>query len=379
METVLAAVIIIFLILFAALTLSDAFLTSQNDIQAAWQEMGERMDEQSRVHIESLDATAIFSGTTVEVTMRNNGSVRLADYEDWDVIVQYYDTSTPSGYQIAWLPYVSSVPASNQWSVGGLYIDAASNQPEQYEPGIWNPGEEIILTIVVNPAVGIGKSIQAAMITPVGVGTSTITVRNIPPVLAANTGVTVNEFSSRLITSPALETTDADNTTAELVYTVTTAPAGGTLSLGSSFTQADIDAGLLTYTHISSSPDSFIFDVSDGIDTISSQTFTLTINQPPALVNNSGITVGAPGSTVNITSTELQYSDADNTAAQLTYSIVFAPTKGTLSLGSSFTQADIDAGLLSYTNSGVVSTDVFQFQVSDGEATLATVTFTIGM
>ena len=50
------------------------------------------------------------------------------------------------------------------------------------------------------------------------------------------------------ISSAWLTTTDADNTTAQLVYTITSGPTYGTVkrsgSATTSFTQADINAGL---------------------------------------------------------------------------------------------------------------------------------------
>ena len=66
---------------------------------------------------------------------------------------------------------------------------------------------------------------------------------------------------------------------------LSTDPAGAPVS---SFTQADIDAGILIYTHSGSETvaDSFAFMVSDGVgNTTSSQTFNIMVtpvNEPPA-------------------------------------------------------------------------------------------------
>ena len=73
-----------------------------------------------------------------------------------------------------------------------------------------------------------------------------------------------------------------DNTTSQLVYTVTSAPGNGTLRLlgtalnvSDTFTQADINAGNVTYDHDGSETlsDSFGFDVDDGQGVVSSGTF----------------------------------------------------------------------------------------------------------
>jgi hypothetical protein len=67
---------------------------------------------------------------------------------------------------------------------------------------------------------------------------------------------------------------------------VTSVPANGTLLLsglalgvGDSFTQADLDLGLVTYGHDGSetSSDGFGFDVTDGTDTIAGQSFAITV------------------------------------------------------------------------------------------------------
>ena len=82
-----------------------------------------------------------------------------------------------------------------------------------------------------------------------------ITAVNDEEVLATNTGTTVAEGSTgNTVTTAMLETTDVDNTDAQLVYTVDAVTSNGTLRLigtalgvNDTFTQADIDAGNVTY------------------------------------------------------------------------------------------------------------------------------------
>ncbi|HUI26666.1 MAG TPA: NF038122 family metalloprotease, partial [Candidatus Kryptonia bacterium] len=90
---------------------------------------------------------------------------------------------------------------------------------------------------------------------------------------------------------------------------------------------------------------------------------------PPTLVVNNSLTVGI-GKSVTITSSSLAFTDVDNPDTQLTYTIVTGPADGTLLKSgvatSSFTQADIDNGLMSYSENGTaVSSDSFIFTVSD--------------
>ena len=117
--------------------------------------------------------------------------------------------------------------------------------------------------------------------------TINVAPQNDAPGLAANTGSTVVQGLSDPITLSELQVTDADNSPAQLTYTVTTAPVNGRLELTTapgvaitSFTQADINAGRLVFVHSGavSTSDSFIFTVSDGVGgMIGATTFTFTV------------------------------------------------------------------------------------------------------
>jgi len=74
-----------------------------------------------------------------------------------------------------------------------------------------------------------------------------------------------------------LAATDVDNTANELIYTVTVLPTQGSISM-TTFTQADIDNGNFTYTHVGAGPDSFLFTVSDGVSEIGPFTFNISVN-----------------------------------------------------------------------------------------------------
>ena len=105
--------------------------------------------------------------------------------------------------------------------------------------------------------------------------------------LDTNAGLTLDEGAFGTITATELATSDVDNTAAQIVYTVDAATANGTLSLNwvpltatDTFTQADIDAGLLRYRHDGgeTTSDSFGFTVDDGAGTNTSATFNFAIN-----------------------------------------------------------------------------------------------------
>lgn len=95
-------------------------------------------------------------------------------------------------------------------------------------------------------------------------------------------------------------------------------------------------------------------------------------NEDPILVNNDTLPV-VIGQSAAVTTEFLLSTDIDNSAAELTYTVLMATTKGTLKLngvdlviGSTFTQADIDNGSLEYTHTGSEGEiDQFQFDVRD--------------
>jgi hypothetical protein len=208
-----------------------------------------------------------------------------------------------------------------------------------------------------------------------GKGTSTTFAGNFLPKLVNNVGLIVNSGESGVIGSDLLKTTDDDDAAANLTYTVTTPSAQGALNLGANFTQADVDRGALSYSHTGGGNDTFQFTVSDGKDTIGSYTFQITVNEPPEMPVNTGLNVPANG-TAALGDLLLKAADSDNAPSELVYTVTVPPTKGVLSMGTRFTQADIDAGSVSYTHMGG-GTDSFKFTVSDGRATIGPFTFTI--
>lgn len=112
---------------------------------------------------------------------------------------------------------------------------------------------------------------------------------DIAPVLATNTGAQLETGTSKTITNAMLSVTDADNTTAQLSFTLQSLPAKGTLKLngtalsnGDTFTQADIDAGKLSFVGASTTgSDNFSFTLSDGAGgSIAQISFNINLSAP---------------------------------------------------------------------------------------------------
>ena len=198
------------------------------------------------------------------------------------------------------------------------------------------------------------------------------------------------------ITSAILQATDPDDNASNLEYTVQSLPNvvpgltidGVMLNVGDSFTQEDIDNDLLAYSHDSSDqsgPLSVVLDLTDSSG--SSQPVTLllnVINDAPFLDTNAPLVVEADSSSA-LTTASLLFEDADDDSSDRVYTVLSGPSSGTLARASdptvaivSFTQEDIDNGLV-YTHDGslTTTTDSFEFEVSDGQATTNPETFSI--
>ena len=176
MESALASIILIIALLFGVLTFSDAYFATQDVLLVATQEMTARNQEQTHTALTLIAAATKNAGANVELTFRNTGSAKLADFEQWDVVVQYY--TVQDDYLIKWIPYAESAnPGDNKWGVGGIYLTAATLTPEVYEPGILNPGEELVMRLKLFPIVGTKTTNLVTIAVANGVSQAAIFVR----------------------------------------------------------------------------------------------------------------------------------------------------------------------------------------------------------
>lgn len=215
------------------------------------------------------------------------------------------------------------------------------------------------------------------------IGTVDITVNGVNdlPTVAVNIGSTTSEGGNDIVVVTELEASDPDHTASEITFTLTDAVDNGTLfidldsstdlnnsetalGVGDSFTQADIDAGLLTYIHDGSetTSDSFTFDLSDPIGTgDTDQVFQFTINNddndPPVLLGDFMLEV-AEGNSVALTLADLDEDDPDDDGDDLTYTVT-NPVNGFVALSSApavqvntFTQTQLAAGVVLFVHDG---------------------------
>lgn len=142
--------------------------------------------------------------------------------------------------------------------------------------------------------------------------------------------------------------------------------------------------------HGASVNDTFKYTLSDSQGRTAVGTATLQIvgqNDPPSVVTNLGFTV-VEGASVPITNDRLSASDPDDTAAELTFFVQTAPLNGRLERTdqpnvaiTSFTQAQVDAGIIVYRHNGSETTmDQITLRLSDGgEDGAVSITFAVSI
>jgi hypothetical protein len=166
-ETAVVSLICIALVVFGSMTMSRGFLTSVDSSTAGLQALGHRDEIIMRTELTPV-SDSMPAANTLELILENSGQTKLADFDKWDVIVQYYDgTGT---YHTAWLPYVVGVPGDNEWGVVWIQLNGAA---EVFEPNVLNHGEQIKIRAQLSPPVGAGTVNMAVVATPNGVPVST--------------------------------------------------------------------------------------------------------------------------------------------------------------------------------------------------------------
>ena len=165
METVISTLIVAALIILAVVGLSQTSLSAQSTIAQSTGQMQERAGDRARTSLTAVSAQTTPLGDAVQITLKNTGSTKLATFNEWDVILQYSDGTSNHAQ---WYSFGSGV---NQWSEQ-LYQVVPT--PEAIDPGIFDPGEEMVVTVNVSPAVGIGTTNVAVVSAPNGITASAI-------------------------------------------------------------------------------------------------------------------------------------------------------------------------------------------------------------
>ncbi|KAM6954491.1 extracellular matrix organizing protein FRAS1 [Aplochiton taeniatus] len=216
------------------------------------------------------------------------------------------------------------------------------------------------------------------------------------PSMTVNRGMQLAAGSGSKITEQNLKGTDGDSDSLKLRYILTKDPPTGKLLLSrdqgrkdhlttngptSSFTQADVNKGLLEYSHQKGEKGgsfSFKFNLVDPEgNKLIDQSFFISVLEdrlPPSVVVNKGLLLDE-NTVKKLTTLQLSASDQDSEPSDLTYRVTKQPVLGHLehagnpgSRISTFTQADLASRSIQYvhTNEEEKHADEFSFSVSDG-------------
>ena len=170
METAIVSIICIALVVFGGMAMSNGFITSVDASTAGLLEAGDRNDNIMRTELSPVSTSLelVTGPDPLEIVVENNGQTKLADYDKWDVIVQYYDDT--GEYHVQWLAYVPGASAAYEWDVGWIKMNG---QAEVFDPGVLNPGEQIMIQTKLEPSVGDNTTSMVVVSTPSGVTCST--------------------------------------------------------------------------------------------------------------------------------------------------------------------------------------------------------------
>ena len=226
----------------------------------------------------------------------------------------------------------------------------------------------------------------------------------VPELFLAN--FQVEEGKSMEIDTILLEVTDRDVPKDNLTIKLLKPPKHGVIKdfsksppqVITSFSFNKVKQKVITYIHdnTETTEDILQFAVTDGLHEVRKDLIVNILpvdDETPRLITNTGLGLTSIGETRMISSSALRADDVDSPNENLTYSVQSLPSHGQLSLyehtghvynlsrGSTFTQRDIDRGMVFYTDLSVVavSRKEIRFDVSDGKNALVNQVFYIYM
>uniref|UniRef100_UPI0022A89669 DUF4347 domain-containing protein n=1 Tax=Microvirga roseola TaxID=2883126 RepID=UPI0022A89669 len=338
----------------------------------------------------------------------------VSDVEPGDTITATLTLSNPAAGSLSDGTFGSAtstyVASTGVWTITGSVTDVnAALAAVSFTPTA-NWDQNVTITTRIRDAANMGPADGTITLTAIPV--------NDAPTLGTNLTASTDTGNSLTITSAQLNANDPDDAGTGLTYTITDATDNGTLfrdgngnnvvdggeALGASstFTQDDINQGLIKYRHGggAGTGDSFTFSLADGGEDgavpVTGQTFNIAVAARPVVsvgsgsaahAEDGGATVIAPGLTVSDTDSAMlsgatititDYVAGDILSFTNASGIVgsFNAATGVLTLSGSATVTDYQAALRSVTYSttsnnpatGAGNADrVIEFRVNDGQ------------
>jgi len=153
------------MIVVGGMTLSQGILTSTDAAAISTESISVREGEMMRTGLDTLRAAQLSWSDYLRVTVQNSGQTKLAGFDKWDFIVSYEDADGKS--YSTWLPYTANTtPGNNEWTKDRIGLNGPI---EYFEPGILNPGEEMVVLARLDPLPGAGTTAEVSLTTPNGI------------------------------------------------------------------------------------------------------------------------------------------------------------------------------------------------------------------
>jgi flagellar protein FlaF len=145
MENGLPALMIAAILMLSTVMMARGGYLGADAIGQSLRESESRYGQQNRTGVTVTNSSIDGSGANVTITVRNDGQTPIADFAAMDIVVTYFGESG-TRYD-KWLAYTAGALSSDTWRT-------ANFNPDLFEPGILNAGEEMDIELRVNPAVG---------------------------------------------------------------------------------------------------------------------------------------------------------------------------------------------------------------------------------
>ena len=172
MNVAISSLLVTAITLGVLFTLGRDLITTFGQVTDSWNSSEERWEHQINTKIAAPPGQWTGEGATVELTVVNSGTRPMEKFADWDLILE---TQRESGLDIDYPTYTTTTPpGTNQWTLGGIYRDAANEVPETVGPGILDPGEEMVVLARPEASVELGTFDRATFATPNGAAATVI-------------------------------------------------------------------------------------------------------------------------------------------------------------------------------------------------------------
>ena len=168
METAFSGLIVIGVMILSIVGLSERSFSTQAHLNEVSRLELERSGDRARTSLMPLTSASSPFGDSLSLTFKNAGATRLAQFDRWDVILQYTDGG--GNYHVNW--YASGTGWTPQ-----IYQSVSPPMPERFDPGILNPGEILLIQVNLSPPAGAGTINLATVGTPSGITASTVFTR----------------------------------------------------------------------------------------------------------------------------------------------------------------------------------------------------------